>query len=128
VVICKDKLDIKAEDIGTRSVRSGSVMTVYLAHVAAYTIIIIGRWSSDVFIHYIRKQVKMFSHNVSIRMLANEHFFMKPDYNPSISRQDLLICNKPAGFATLMNMVQGSSKRMLTGLLSVNITERTHGI
>eukprot|EP00978_Attheya_sp_CCMP212_P036827 scaffold169849_cov31-Attheya_sp.AAC.1 len=51
VVIGEDKLGIKAEDIGTHSVRSGSVMAMYLAqHVAVYTIMMIGRWSSDAFL------------------------------------------------------------------------------
>eukprot|EP00978_Attheya_sp_CCMP212_P019781 scaffold55737_cov58-Attheya_sp.AAC.5 len=104
VVIGEDKLGIKAIGIGTHSFRSGSAMAMYLAHVAVYTIMIIGRWSSDAFLCYIlQKQVEMFSHNVSIHMLANKKFFMMPDYDPSISRQDPLISNKPARFATLMN-------------------------
>jgi hypothetical protein len=110
IVIGKDKLGIKqAEDIGTHLDRSGSAMDMYLAHLTAYTIMMIGWWSSNAFFRYIRKQVEMFIHNVSIRMLANEHFSTTPDYNPSISCQDLLICNNPNSFATSMNVVQGSS-------------------
>ena len=110
IVIGEDKLGIKAEDIGTHSVRSGSAMAMYLAHVAVYTIMMIGRWSSDAFLRYIRKQVEIFSHNVSVRMLANEHFFTTPDYNPSMSRQDPLIINNPASFSTAPSSSNGSSR------------------
>eukprot|EP00978_Attheya_sp_CCMP212_P002393 scaffold4891_cov28-Attheya_sp.AAC.3 len=49
----------------------------------------------------------MFSHNVSICMLANEHFFTMPDYNPSMSRQDLLIIKNPNSFMTATNVAPG---------------------
>jgi hypothetical protein len=100
VVVGEAKLGFTADEVGTHSLRSGAAMSMYLAHVAVYTIMIIRRWSSDAFLRYIRKQVEMFSHNVSIRMLANEHFFTTPDYSPSISRHDPLLTNNPASFST----------------------------
>eukprot|EP00978_Attheya_sp_CCMP212_P000675 scaffold1339_cov58-Attheya_sp.AAC.5 len=64
-------------------------MAMYLAGVPVYTIIIMGWWSScDAFLHYIRKQVKLFSHNVSIGMIQNDHCFTTPDYIPNQSRID----------------------------------------
>jgi hypothetical protein len=82
------KLGFNPEDIGTHSLRSGAAMAMYLAGVPVYTIMIVGRWSSDAFLRYIRKQVEMFSHNVSVRMIQNDHFFTTPDYSPNQSRTD----------------------------------------
>jgi hypothetical protein len=44
-------------------------MAMYLASVPVYTIMLIGRWSSDAFLCYIRKQVKLFSKHVAKQML-----------------------------------------------------------
>ena len=38
-------------------------MDVFLGECPVYTIMLIGRWSSDAFLRYIRKQVEQFSHN-----------------------------------------------------------------
>lgn len=65
----EDKLGFTAEDIGTHSIRSGSAMAMYKGEVPVYVIMMIGRWSSDAFLRYIRKQVEQFSHNVSKRMI-----------------------------------------------------------
>lgn len=96
-VLGEAKLGFKPEDVGTHSLRSGAAMAMYLAHVPVYTIMIVGRWSSDAFLRYIRKQVEMFSHNVSCRMLEHEHFFTTPDFT---SRDT----SEPDNFATTVNM------------------------
>ena len=44
------KLGIKQEEIGTHSLRSGAVMTMHLAEIPVYTIMVMGRWSSDAFL------------------------------------------------------------------------------
>ena len=67
--IGEDKLGILANEIGTHSIRLGAAMSMYLGECPVYTIMMIGRWSSDTFLLYIRKQVEHFSHNVAIRML-----------------------------------------------------------
>eukprot|EP00978_Attheya_sp_CCMP212_P021308 scaffold62029_cov65-Attheya_sp.AAC.1 len=43
-------------DIGTHSIRSAAAMAMYLAGVPVFTIMLIGRWSRDAFLHYIRRQ------------------------------------------------------------------------
>jgi hypothetical protein len=43
---------------------------------------LIGRWSSDAFLHYIHKQVKQFSQNVAKRMLNFCSFRHIPDIQP----------------------------------------------
>ena len=73
------KLNINKEDIGTHSIRSGAAMAMYLDEVSIFSIMMIGRWQSDAFLKYIRKQVEQFSHNVSQRMIRNQYFRHIPD-------------------------------------------------
>ena len=69
VSIGEDALGFKKEQVGTHSIRSGSAMAMYLGEFPVYTIVLIGRWSSDAFLRYIRKQVEQFSHNISCRII-----------------------------------------------------------
>jgi hypothetical protein len=57
-------LGIAKHGVGTHSLRSGAAMAMYLGECPVYTIMLIGRWSSDAFLWYILKQVMEFSHNV----------------------------------------------------------------
>ena len=98
--IGETKLGFKPDDIGTHSIRSGAAMAMYLDKVPTFSIMMIGRWSSDAFLKYIRKQVEQFSHNVSRRMLNNENFFTTPDFHPTTSRHDTRMPNDPRNFAT----------------------------
>jgi hypothetical protein len=41
---------------------------------------LIGRWSSDAFMQYIRKQVLAASHGISQKMLTFKDFFTVPDF------------------------------------------------
>jgi hypothetical protein len=66
-------LRIAKHEVGTHSLRSGAAMAMYLGECPVYTIMRIGRWSSDAFLRYIRKQVMEFSHNVSKKMLRFRH-------------------------------------------------------
>jgi hypothetical protein len=54
-------------------------MALYLGHVPVLTIMIIGRWKSDAFLRYIRKQVALFSENLTDRMLDVDSFFTTPE-------------------------------------------------
>ena len=45
-------------------------MEMYLGEIPVYTIMLIGRWSSDSFLCYIRKQVEQFLRNVLKYMLT----------------------------------------------------------
>ncbi len=49
-------------------------MEMYHAGVPVYTIMLIGRWSSDAFLQYIRKQVEQLSQNVAKQMLTFSSF------------------------------------------------------
>ena len=69
-----DKLGVKKGDFGTHSIRSGGAMAMYLDEIPIYTIMLIGRWSSDAFLEYIRKQVDQFTYNIAERMLKHLDF------------------------------------------------------
>lgn len=69
-----DKLGVKKGDFGTHSIRSGGAMAMYLDEIPIYTIMLIGRWSSDAFLAYIRKQVDQFTYNIAERMLKHLDF------------------------------------------------------
>jgi hypothetical protein len=63
------KLGFEPSEIGTHLLWSGAAMEMYLAGIPVYTIMLIGRWSSDAFLRYIQKQVKQFLKHVSKQMI-----------------------------------------------------------
>jgi hypothetical protein len=63
--IGKEVLGFEAAVVGTHSNRSVAAMAMYLAGIPVYTIMLIGWWSSDAFLRYIRHQVQEFSASVS---------------------------------------------------------------
>jgi hypothetical protein len=71
----EDELGFSPDQVGLHSARSGAAMAMYLAGVPVVTIMLLGRWSSDAFLRYIRRQVKEFSGGVSQKMISNERFF-----------------------------------------------------
>jgi hypothetical protein len=74
VVIGETKLGIHRSEIETRSICSGAAMAMYLAGVPVFSIMLIGRWSSTVFLKYIRKQVQEFSQGISSKMIEVKSF------------------------------------------------------
>jgi len=70
---------ITADEIGLHSFRSSSAMAMYLNGIPVYTIMLLGRWSSDAFLRYIRKQVSDFSHDVSSKMIQTRLFHHVPN-------------------------------------------------
>jgi hypothetical protein len=73
--IGRDDLGFDPDTIGLHSARSGAAMAMYLGGVPVFTIMLLGRWSSEAFLRYIRKQVQEFSAGVSQKMITNEQFF-----------------------------------------------------
>ncbi len=51
-----EKLWFSPNQIGLHSARSNSAMAMYLVGVPVFTIMLLGQWSSDAFLCYIRKQ------------------------------------------------------------------------
>jgi hypothetical protein len=66
------------------SIRSGSAMAMYQGKCLVYTIMLIGRWSSDAFLWYIPKQVMEFSHNVLWEILIYQNYWYIPNFNHQI--------------------------------------------
>jgi hypothetical protein len=59
-------LGLDPKEIGLHSCRSSSAMAMYINKVPVYTIMLLGRWSSDASLRYIRKQCEEFGHDLSI--------------------------------------------------------------
>ena len=99
-----EELGFEEHEIGTHSIRSGAAMAMFLGECPVYCIMMIGRWSSDAFLRYIRKQVEQFSHNVSKRMLRFQFHRHVPEFNPSISHWDPRQRNHPDNAETRRNV------------------------
>jgi hypothetical protein len=64
-----------AKEIGTRSIRSGAAMGLFLMNHSVAKIMIHGRWLSDAFLVYIRPQVLEWTNQMSSDMIAHDSFF-----------------------------------------------------
>ena len=60
-LIGETSLGFKSKDIGLYSIRSGGAMAMFQSRISTIIIQQIGRWSSKVFLKYIREQVESFS-------------------------------------------------------------------
>jgi hypothetical protein len=66
--------------VGTHSIRASFAMLLHLNRVADSTIMQMGRWKSDAFLVYIRRQVNTYGFNISKQMFgtASNNFFLIP--------------------------------------------------
>jgi integrase len=64
--------------IGLHSLRSSAAMAMYLNGIPTPTIMLLGRWSSDAVMRYIRKTVVELGSKVSVRMIQNPAFHQVP--------------------------------------------------
>ena len=110
--IGKTRLGIKKEDVGTHSIRSGAAMAMYLGKCPVFMIMLIGRWSSDAFLKYIRKQVMEFSQNVAKRMLACQNFRHIPETHTRVDPADPRVRNHPENAETRRNVGGDTSRRV----------------
>ncbi len=76
----ESKLRIGVEEVGTHSIRSGAAMAMYLGGLPVYAIQLIGRWSSDSFMKYLRKQIEEFTLGISTKMLTMQVFRHVPSH------------------------------------------------
>jgi hypothetical protein len=74
------KLRIQSKEIGTHSIRSGEAMAMYLGGLLVYVIQLIGRWSSDSFMKYLRKQIEELTFGVLTKMLSTQMFWHIPSH------------------------------------------------
>ena len=100
-----DHLGFSSDEIGCHSIRSGAAMAMYLNQVPTYTIMLQGRWCSDAFLRYIRKQVKEFSDGVSAAMVSLDTyaFFTIPDCLSTFDDGDPKIPNNPRSLTSSFN-------------------------
>ena len=61
-------------EIGNKSIRSGAAMALFLMDHSPAKIMIMGRWSSDAFLDYIRPQVLEWTNNMSRDMIQVDDF------------------------------------------------------
>ena len=111
VSIGETKLGFSKDDVGTHSLRSGGAMAMHLAEIPVYTIMIIGRWSSDAFLRYIRKQVAQFSQNIAKRMLSTQFFIHVPTLDERVSHLDPRTRNNSNNAQTQLNVGGQSALR-----------------
>ncbi len=81
-------------------------------------IMFIGRWSSDAFLHYIRKQVIEFSQNVAKKMLSCLNF-RHIHVNRRIPSDDPCIRNHPNNAKTRKNVGGDSYRRVRLPLFAL---------
>ena len=70
----KPTFGFDASEIGTRSIRSGAAMALFLMDHHPHKIMILGRWLSDAFLDYIRPQVLEWTNNMSSDMIRFNSF------------------------------------------------------
>ena len=71
---------------------------MYLGGVPVFAIQMIGRWSSDSFMRYIRKQIEEFTFDISHRMLTMQSFCHVPSHTTETDRNRI----EYGGSASLM--------------------------
>jgi hypothetical protein len=101
-------LGLDPKEIGLHSCRSSSAMAMYINKVPVYTIMLLGRWSSDAFLRYIRKQCEEFGHDVLSTLMIQRrqrHHVPNPNINDPRSRRNPLsfTANHGIGTGTVVN-------------------------
>jgi hypothetical protein len=92
-------------EIGMHLIRSGAAMAMFLSDCLVCQIMMIGRWSRDEFLRYIRKQVEQFSYNVSKRMTTQMFHQHIPTYTtPAVSNLYPRQRNNPNNVETRRNV------------------------
>jgi hypothetical protein len=109
-----EKLGFHPEEVGTHSNRLGGAMGMFLAGTPVYTIMLMGRWSSNAIMRYIRKQVLSLSHGIAAKMLTFEKFYTVPDFVHTSADGDMRARNNNS-LATTSNSY-GTHANMHRGL------------
>ena len=98
-----------AHEIGTKSLRSGAAMGLFLMNHPVHKIMILGRWSSDAFLVYIRPQVLEWTNNMSSDMIEFNSFIdvttsqRTPPTDPR-TRQPRFNADRAITFTTMQEM------------------------
>ena len=109
--IGKERLGFKKENVGTHSIRSGAAIAMYLGECPVFMIMLIGHWSSEAFLRYIRKQVMEFSQNVA-KKISCQNFRHIPEIHTRVPSSDPRIRNHPNKAKTRRNVGGDSCRRV----------------
>jgi hypothetical protein len=71
----KATLGFDPQEIGNKLIRSGAAMALFINDISTAKIMILGRWSSDAFLVYIRPQVLELTNIMSHEMITVNSFF-----------------------------------------------------
>jgi hypothetical protein len=71
----KTEFGFDPQEIGNKSVRSGAAMALFINDISTAKSMILGRWSSNTFLVYIRPQVLEWINNMSTDMIDVDSFF-----------------------------------------------------
>jgi hypothetical protein len=111
IAIGEGILNIKAEEVGTHSLRSAAAMAMFLGGLPVYLIMLMGRWSSDAFLRYIRKQIEQFSHDVSTKMIENMFHRYIPEISSTSTDKNPMQRNHPNNAETRRNVGGDASRQ-----------------
>ena len=107
-VLGEENIGFKPHEIGTHSLCSAAAMAMFLDNTPVFLIMLVGRWKSDGFLKYIRKQVLETSRGISTRMLKNDLHHVLP--SPSSTIDDSRIRNRDSFASNLSSMALTSSR------------------
>jgi len=86
-VLGVEQMGFGPKEVGIHSIRSSFAMFLYIQFVRTDKIMLQGRWKSDAFLTYVRKQVAEFSKGLSDVMIhMNNNYFTIPDSHREQSR------------------------------------------
>ena len=103
--IQKDKMGYNSEEIGTHSNRSAASIAIFIDNIPCYMIILLGCWSLDSFLKYMRHQVLECSKGISLRMIKNDILYLILDQQANENNQQSQNSNS---FATKLSMSPSS--------------------
>ena len=76
----EERLGLRADCIGTHSIRSGAAMAMHLAGIPSEMIQLVGRWRGQIFMRYLQIQVPDSTIGLAARMTNRQTFFtIAPD-------------------------------------------------
>jgi hypothetical protein len=83
----KAEFGFDAHEIGTKSIRSGAAMSLFLMNNSSDRIMLLGRWLSKAFLAYIRPQVLEWTNNMSMDMTQADSFLDVGNFDQTDSHQ-----------------------------------------
>ena len=75
------RLGITPEEVGTHLVRTSFVMSLILGGTLVFEVMLVGQWTSDAFIRYVREQILELSKGISRNMIQRDKFFAVPQHD-----------------------------------------------